>query len=138
MKISAYFSHPIRGRKGVDATREDMSLNNKIAIMVSQMVQDAFPALDLYVPAIHDEVILELYEAKKLDEGAILGADKVILAKRDILIGFEYQGVVSNGMKIEYNAASRLGIPIFTFKTVRDITMLVEHILDHYYNTHVS
>jgi len=138
MKISAYFSHPIRGEKGADATREDMYLNNEIAIMVSQMLQNALPALDLYVPAVHDEVIIEMYEAGDITEKVILDADKKILAKRDILIGFEYKNVVSRGMEIEYIKAMDLSKPIFKFQTVRDIPGLVEQILDWWYNTHVN
>lgn len=132
MNISAYFSHPIRGEKGADATREDTNLNNEIAIMVSQMVKDAFPALDLYVPAVHDEIIIELYEAKELAVGAILDGDKKILAKRDILIGFEYHAVLSKGMAIEYEEARRLGKRIFVFRTVQQIPELVASILAWY------
>lgn len=137
MIITGYFSHPIQGAKGKDATREYMQLNNEIAIAVSQILQAACPVLDLYVPAVHDEIIIELFESKELGVDAILNADKKILAKRDILIGFEYRGIQSNGMRIEYAEAEDRGKPIFVFQTVRDIPGLVEHILDHYYNTHV-
>lgn len=137
MRISGYLSHPIQGKKGKEATREYMQLNNEIAIAVSQILQAACPILDLYVPAVHDEIIIELYESKELGVNAILNADKKILAKRDIFIGFEYQGVQSNGMKIEYQEAYDLLKPRFFFQTVRDIPALVEQILDWYYNTHV-
>ncbi len=138
MIIKAYFSHPIRGEKGADATREDMDLNNEIAVVFSEMLKVACPALDLYVPAVHDEIIIELYASGHLPEGAILDGDKKILAKRDILIGFEYRDVISNGMRIEYDEAVHLAKPIFNFRTVRDIPGMVEQILDWYYNTHVN
>jgi len=132
--ITAYFSHNIRGAKGNNATREDMKLNCDIAIMVSQALQNALPALELYVPAVHDESITELFLARKLDDVSILNADKKILGRRDILIAFEYHGVRSGGMEIERAEAKKLGIPVFDFNFVDEVPDLVARIIEwHYY-----
>ncbi|KKN66037.1 hypothetical protein LCGC14_0475150 [marine sediment metagenome] len=133
IRISAYFSHPIRGPKGKDATIKDMQLNNDIAILVSGMVKQALPVLDLYVPAVHDEYIIEAYFNKTHTEHDILEIDKIILARRDIMIIFAYKGVVSNGMQIETAHAKELGIPIFRFQSITGINALVENILNWYY-----
>jgi len=137
IKISAYLSHPIRGKKGKDATLEDLQLNNKIAALVGQMVGNALPALDLYVPAVHDEYVIEAYTRGTHDEHEILEIDKIILAKRDIMIVFAYKGVVSNGMEIEMAHAKELGIPIFRFHCITGIPKLVEDILDWFYEIYV-
>ncbi|HDZ15374.1 hypothetical protein LCGC14_1396850 [marine sediment metagenome] len=138
IKISAYFSHPIQGKKGKDATVKDMQLNNDIAAGVSHLVEQALPVLDLYVPAVHDEYVIEAYQRKSHTIDEILAIDKVILARRDIMIVFAYNGVISNGMIIEIEHAKKLGMPIFRFHSITGIAALVENILNWYYNKHES
>jgi len=135
MKIRAYLSHPIRGEKGKDTTLHDMELNNGIAMTVATALENALPCLELYVPARNDEIITDLYVRGGLKDGAILRADCNILEKRDILIEFKYQGVVSGGMQIEKNHAIEKGIPTFAFRKLSDIPALVDSILHwHYIN----
>ena len=138
MKITGYFSHPIRGLKGASATEADMELNNKIASMTAHMLTDFFPALELYVPADHDEYVLNAYLRKSQTEHEILAIDKIILAKRDILIVYQYQGVISNGMKIEIEKAHECNIPMFLFQTPTEIPELAGTILDWYYTENIS
>lgn len=134
--ISGYFSHPIRGLKGAAATAEDMSLNNDVASLVGRMLLLACPALDLYIPAVHDEYVTETYLRKSTPEWEILEIDKIILARRDILISFCYKGVTSSGMKIEIAHAVSLDIPIFLFTEITEIPELVGRIVDWYYGKH--
>jgi hypothetical protein len=138
INISAYFSHPIRGKKGTTATVEDMALNNDMASMVARMLSQACPALDLYVPADNDEFVTESWLRGSTPEGEVLEIDKIILRRRDICIAFCYRGVTSNGMAIEIKDALARNIPVFTFSKVTDIPKLVEDILDWYYDKHVS
>jgi hypothetical protein len=138
IQITAYFSHPIRGLKGVAATVEDMSLNNDLAALVSRMLHDACPALDLYVPAVHDEFVSESYLRESTPEGEILEIDKIILRRRDIVIAFCYRGVISSGMQIEIDDANEQEIPVFMFEKVTDIPKLVERIIDWYYESKLS
>lgn len=139
IKVSAYFSHPIRGEKGAAATVADMSLNNDLASAVARMVfEQSGGLIDLYVPADNDEFVTESYLRGSTPEGEILEIDKIILRRRDILIGFCYRGVTSNGMRIEIDDANENNIPVFLFEKVTDIPQLVERIIDWYYDKHVS
>jgi len=138
IEISAYFSHPIRGLKGASATVEDMSLNNDLAALVAQMLGKACPALKLYVPAENDEYIVEAYERGSASEHEILEIDKIILLRRDILIAFTYNDVISNGMRIEIDCARQAGIPIFQFSEIREIPELVQGIIEWYYERRSS
>ncbi len=138
VKIGVYFSHPIRGLKGAAATVEDISLNNDLASLVGRILMLQCPALDLYVPAIHDEYVTESYIQGHTTDDQILAIDKIILARRDILIVFRYNGVTSNGMKIEIEEADRLGIPVFLFEKITEIPELVERIIDWYYKSKES
>jgi hypothetical protein len=138
IQISAYFSHPIRGLKGPQASVEDMSLNNDIAACVGGMLHNFCPSLDLYIPAVHDEYVTEAYLRGSTPEDEVLEIDKIILGRRKIMIGFAYNGVISNGMKVEIEHASDIGTPVFMFEKVTEIPELVERILDWYYNEQLS
>jgi hypothetical protein len=138
MKITAYFSHPIRGKKGSAATKSDMELNNEMASTVAKMLSDACPALELYVPADNDEFVLEGYLKGKLVEETILDIDCTILRKRDILIAFCHQGVTSSGMQREIREAMGCDIPVFTFEKPDEILFLIAQILDWYHGKHES
>lgn len=138
IKIGAYFSHPIQGAKGSACPLEEMALNNDLAALVGGMLAQACPALDLYIPAVHDEFVIESYLRGNIPTEEILEIDKIILARRNIMIAFCYKGVLSNGMRIEIAHAETLGIPIFMFSTITQIPDLVERIVNHYYNTHLT
>lgn len=139
IRISAYFSHQIRGEKGVAATVSDMSLNNDLASAVARMVfEQSGGLIDLYVPADNDEFVTEAYLRGSTPEGEILEIDKTILRRRDILIGFCYRGLTSSGMRVEIDDANEHNIPVFLFEKVTDIPQLVERIIDWYYDKHVS
>ena len=137
ISINAYFSHPIRGLKGAAATVADMSLNNDFAALVSKMLSNACPALDLYVPATHDEYVTEAYLNGSHDEKMILTIDKTILARRNIIIAFTYKDVISPGMYVELDFAKQLQIPIFKFAKITEIPELVERVLDWFYTKEV-
>ena len=138
MKISGYFSHPIRGLKGDAATVSDMELNNTLASKVAAMIQEGWAhLLELYVPADHDEYVLEYYlrqKDKKVAEHEILEIDKIILGRRDIMIAFCYNGVISKGMRVEIDHANDIGIPVFMFEKITEIPELIERVVDWYYN----
>jgi hypothetical protein len=136
INISAYFSHPIRGERGPEATVEDMALNNDMAALMSHCVENVLPALDLYVPAIHDEYVVEAYLRKSQTEFEILEIDKAILRRRDILIVFANNGVISHGMQIEIDDAVLHAIPIFQFSYIWEIPKMCQDILDWYYKMH--
>jgi len=139
IKITGYFSHPIRGLKGAQATREDMNLNNDLAALVGRMLHNFCPNLDLYIPAVHDEYVTEAYLRGGVEtDKEILEIDKIILRRRDIFIAFAYKGVFSKGMRIEIDEAHERKIPVFIFKTVTEIPRLVEQIVNWYYESKLS
>lgn len=138
IQISAYFSHPIRGLKGAAATSEDMKLNNELAALVGQMLRNACPALDVYIPAEHEDYVQTAFDRGSHDEHEILEIDKIILAQRDILIAFKWEGVCSNGMLVEIEHAKRKKIPIFSFSTTQEILGVVGRIIEWYYNQQSS
>jgi len=110
--MRAYLSHPIRGAKGAAATREDMEANNRRAIEFAAQVRAEFPGLDLYVPAEHDEFVIEAYEMAYLAESDILAIDVRLVQKRDMLITYAPESHISNGMRIEIEAAQAARKPI--------------------------
>ncbi len=128
--IRAYMSHCIRGVKGSAATREDMEVNNRRAIEFAAQVRAAFPSLDIYCPAEHDEFVLRAYESGWLNEDQILAVDKLILADRDILIVFSPDRYIGGGVRVEIEEAQRLRKPIaYTTGSVYPINGVLESIL---------
>jgi hypothetical protein len=110
--LHAYLSHPIRGAKGSDATQADMEANNQRAIEFAARVRDEFPGIILYVPAEHDEFVLLAYGNGYLKESQILAIDKLILARRDILIVYAPTGYIGGGVGEEIGEAQCLGKPL--------------------------
>jgi hypothetical protein len=128
--IRAYLSHPIRGAKGMAATREDMETNNRRGMEFAAKVRAEFPGLDLYVPAEHDEFVIQAYELGYLDETQILCVDRQLVADRDILIVYAPDGYVSNGMNEEIEEAQCRTISwVFTYGSLTPIRSLLERFL---------
>jgi hypothetical protein len=128
--IRAYLSHPIRGAKGSAATREDMEANNQRAVEFAKQVRAAFPTLDLYVPAEHDEFVVQAQNANLLDISGVLIIDRQLVAARDILIVYAPDQYVSAGMNEEIEEAQYRGIPwVFTYGSMTPIHSLLERFL---------
>jgi len=109
--ITVYLSHPIRGID-LEATQKDFVANNKKAINFAHELWVEFgDYLHLYVPAAHDEFVLEAYDRLSLTEDEILEIDEVILARRDAILYYNWQHSFSGGMTRECTAAVGLGKP---------------------------
>jgi len=126
-------SHPIRGAKGKEATDKDMEQNNQRAIAVGKALEILVPYLDIYIPGEHDEFVVLAYKSGKLSEDSLLAVDCEILAKRDLLIVYDWQGGLSNGMITEINFAKENNIPLFSMTQLAEFTidglkLLVEEI----------
>jgi len=113
VKKTAYFSHAIRGRKGLNATAEEMDNNCAIATAVCNWIRQHIPELELYVPAEHEEFIQIAYLKKWLSEKQILEIDCEILERRDLLIVLEIDGWHGGGISVEIEHAEKRGIPIY-------------------------
>lgn len=110
--MRAYLSHSIRGKKGKDATVEDMGANNRRAITFANQIRTYFPRLDLYVPAEHDEFVLHAYQQGFLGEREILQVDCMIVHSCNVLIAYAPDGYISRGMQVEIDYAQANNIPV--------------------------
>jgi hypothetical protein len=111
--MRCYFSHPIRGKKGKDATREDMDTNNQLAKSAANQIRSFFREIDFYVPAEHDEFVMEAYTQRSLTIEQILEADKTIVRKCDFLVAYMPEDYLSNGIIKEIIEACDNRIPVF-------------------------
>lgn len=134
--MRCYFSHPIQGKKGKDATREDMDANNQRAKSAADQLRSFFPGINFYVPAEHDEFVIEAYTQKSLTVEQILEADKAIVRKCEFLVAYMADDYLSKGMIKEIIEACDNRIPVFFWvesrgllETTRQITSwLMENI----------
>jgi len=111
-KIRIYVSHPIRGIKGADATKEDMQANNKLAISFGKFLQAQFPHVDFYVPAVHDEFVMIGYDESIFNEDDILHIDCKIVDTCDAVVAYIPERHISNGMLVEITHANMTGKPV--------------------------
>ena len=111
-QIKVYVAHSIRGKKGNDATDEDMKHNNALAIVFGQALRRKFPGVDFYIPGDHDEFILIAYRKEYLDEKQILDVDCEIVQGCNFVLAYSPDGYLSKGMKIEIEYAGENGIPV--------------------------
>ena len=105
--------HSIRGIAGTNATYKIMEANNQKAIEFVGNLKFAFPNVDFYCPAEHDEFVVTAWEKGLINENEILDVDCQILSKRHILLVYAYDQYISNGMLREIKHAQLLGIPVF-------------------------
>ena len=103
--IRGYFSHPIRGEAGVVATKEEMINNCEQAVRAAEKIRKFWgPALDLYVPAEHQEILFHLLEAGNVTHNEIVECSCLIVA--DIDLFFLYlPGPISAGQLREQDTA---------------------------------
>lgn len=126
-----YLSHPIRGSKGKDATREDMDRNCKAAIEVAQYIRDNItPSIEIYVPAEYEEFVGRAYHKGYLDEKQILEIDCLILDSCDVLLVFlpgdEY---LCGGTKIEFEHAQKQKKRILIFRDAKQAVDMIANII---------
>jgi len=110
-QISVYVSHAIQGKKGKDATEEDMKRNNQKAIIFGKVLRHHFPKLEVYVPADGDEFVIVAYQKRWLTVEQILEIDKIILRRRNFLLVYSPDGYLSRGMRVEVEEAGLCGMP---------------------------
>ena len=119
-KVKVYIAHSIRGIAGAKATYEIMEANDQKAIEFVRSLEVAFPNVDFYCPAEHDEFVLNAWEKGLISENDILDVDCQILSKRHILLVYAYDQYISNGMLREIKHAQLLGIPVFFATNIVD------------------
>jgi len=119
--VAVYFSAPIRGEKGSNASQKEMDENIKSAKKMALRVKEYFGTLlDMYVPHDQDELIQILWHSKKISVWDILEGDCKIVAQRSILLVWARDGFFSTGMGREMKTAEENGVPIIQFDEFND------------------
>lgn len=122
-----YLSHPIRGKKGKDATFADMKNNNKKTIVKAKQLRQHLDddSIYLYVPAEHDEFVLIAYKRGLLTEKDVLDVDCEIVDSCNLLLIYNWEEHISRGMQREIDYADEHNIPILQFSDKSNIENLV-------------
>lgn len=135
-KTRAYVSHSIRGKYGKDATKKQMEENNNKAMEFAKLLRKQFTTIDFYIPAEHDEFVLEAYTHKRITENEILETDCNIIAKCNFMIVYSPDNYISHGMQYEVHFATDNNIPLFyiysetpTAQTVKEINFFLEKLM---------
>lgn len=112
-QIKVYVSHSIRGKKGKNATDEDMRHNVSLAIIFGQALRRKFPGIDFYVPGDHEyPPVGNLLRKKYITVGQILDVDCEIVERCNFVIAYSPDSHLSSGMKREIEHAGENGIPV--------------------------
>lgn len=114
--VTAYLSHPIRGKDGSAATQETIGENNTKAIKIAAKLRQEIPGLEIYCPAEHDQVLSILYRKKQISIENLLAADCDIVEEKDLLLIYVPDEYVSSGMRQEIDHAHCHGINVWYFK----------------------
>jgi len=136
-KLKVYLSHPIMGIKGVKATEKEIKANVEKAIRMVNKIRTMFPELDVYCPAEHETFVHLAYKLNKLSIDDILKIDCQLIKDCKLLLAYNWQYVLSNGMKTEVEFASKNNIPIITFRndsifTIRFAMRQIRFFIDTY------
>lgn len=134
-KIRVYLSMPIRGKSGNTATSQEIEQNTQKGIVASKILSICIPELDIYCPGEHDEFVMTAYLAGRLLEKGVLDTDCEMLAKRDLLVVYDWQNWLSNGMCVEINFAKQHNIKMYFFseicqRTFDDLKDIVKELND--------
>ena len=123
MKIRAYLAHPILGISGNKATLEEITFNIQRAIVAKKILEIVIPELEVYCPGEVDEFPqVALWDKKYLTLKQLLDIDCAILGKRDLLLIYNWQHKISDGMMIEkeYAQDEEHNIPTYTFTNINE------------------
>lgn len=107
-----------------------MKKNCDKAKLIANMIRNALPSIEIYVPAESEDFVLTAYQKHYVTEEQILDVDCTIIKGCDGVIIYVPEGdKLQGGRLVEYNYAHALK-PIFIFKNVEDIiNRLAEYLL---------
>lgn len=130
IKIRFYLSHPIRGKKGKDATAEDMQKNNEVAIEVANYLRKNLTAsVNIHVPAEMEEFVLTAYDMAYLTEKQILAVDCKIIESCNAVIIYAPEGIIGGGCKVELDYAVKHNIPVFIGKDAETLLNMISEFI---------
>ena len=120
-QIRVYVSHSIRGKKGKDATHEDIRHSVDLAIVFGQALRRKFPGVYFYVPADHElPPVGNLLDKKYISIDQILEIDCDIVKKSHFVVAYSPAGYLSTGMKKEIECAGINSIPVIEVARLDD------------------
>ncbi len=114
--IRIYLAHYIRGLKGNNATIDDEIKECERAIDLAYALRAAFPSIEFYVPAEHEEFVRGAYNRGMLTIAQILEVDCAILDTCNAVFFFKPDGVLSRGMQVEYDHCTEIKKPTTTLE----------------------
>ena len=113
-----YLSHSIRGKYGKDATPTQMKENCDRIITIARMIRESIPAVDLYVPALHEDFVGIAYKDKYLTEKQILDIDcKIIDTCDGVIVYCPPDDPIQGGRQVEWEHAVVTHKPVMVFDT---------------------
>lgn len=125
IKVTAYFTASIRGKKGSKATKRDIQRNIESGKKVAAQIRKFFGSmLEIYCPHDQDELIQILWHSRKITVWDILDGDCKIVSKKQILLVWAPKDYISAGMAKEIKTAKEKSIPIIMFERFDDKTAL--------------
>lgn len=126
-KLTCYLSSCICGKKGNNATKEDIDLNCAIGQKILIVLERAFPDVDFFAPACHDKIVQRLWLKKYITREQIMECDKEEQLSRDCTIAFMWEN--SEGVKEEIANSEEHNQPIYiSALTYPDVVSIREHI----------
>jgi hypothetical protein len=101
--LKGYVSHVIRGRKGNQATAEELAANCEKATtdmtQLGAMLRNANLPVVLHIPGANDLFVQIAHKAGRITEEELLATDCDIIHTCDFLLVYDWAGFYSAGMK---------------------------------------
>jgi hypothetical protein len=125
---AAMFSHMIRGRKGNQASPEEMAANcakaTKDMTQLGSMLLSANLPVVLHIPGANDLFVQYAFKAGRITEADVLATDCDIIATCDFLLVYDWAGFYSTGMKVEIDYAEAHEIPVLIVTKLDQVTYI--------------
>ena len=113
-----YLSHSIRGKYGKDATPSQMKANCDRIINIADDIRFALPSVELYVPAEHEDFVLNAFLNGYMNEQQILAVDCMIIDKCDgVIIFCPPDDPICGGRTVEREHAIVTSKPMLIFQS---------------------
>lgn len=114
--MRTYLSHSIRGKEGKECPADQLKKNCKAAIKIANVIREACPWIDLYVPAEHEDFVQKAYDKKYVTEKQILDIDCEIVSECDNIVIFVPAGdELQGGRLIEHDHAINMCMHVCVF-----------------------
>ena len=126
-----YLSHSIRGKYGNKATPTQMKENCDRIMGIANTIREAIPAVELYIPAEHEDFIYIAFADGYLNEQQVLETDcKIIDTCDGVIIYTPADDPVQGGRAVECEHATATNKPVLIFQASGEaISWLTQQLL---------